>query len=194
MTSPPSDRPVSALRARMIEDMNVMSVRGFSEKTRNDYIRNVRALAAFLGRSSDTATAEDLRRFQTAPGTDRRAASKHQQCGRRLAFLLHRDAGPAGSGAPVTVVPQPRRIPAVLSVEEVAAAAGNISAEVQGGVGHRLWRRAARLGSCRAQGRRCRSRANAAARRTRQGAQGPPRDAVAPAARTAARLAAGEAA
>ena len=47
MTSLPSDRPVSALRERMIEDMNV---RGFSEKTRNDYIRNVRAFAAFIGR------------------------------------------------------------------------------------------------------------------------------------------------
>jgi hypothetical protein len=31
MTSDPSHRPVSALRARMIEDM---SVRGFTEKTR----------------------------------------------------------------------------------------------------------------------------------------------------------------
>ena len=61
MTSRPSDRPVSALRARMIEDM---TVRGFSEKTRNDYIRNVRAFAAFIGRSPDTATAEDPRRFQ----------------------------------------------------------------------------------------------------------------------------------
>ena len=61
MTSAPSPRPASALRARMIEDM---SVRGFSEKTRNDYIRHVRAFAAFIGRSPDTATAEDLRRFQ----------------------------------------------------------------------------------------------------------------------------------
>ena len=61
MTSHPSHRSVSALRARMIEDM---SVRGFSEKTRNDYIRNVRAFAAFIGRSPDTATAEDLRRFE----------------------------------------------------------------------------------------------------------------------------------
>ena len=61
MISLPSDRLGRALRARMIEDMNV---RGFSEKTRNDYIRNVRAFAAFVGRSPDTATAEDLRRFQ----------------------------------------------------------------------------------------------------------------------------------
>src|SRR4051812_12131166 len=61
MTSYPSNRPASPLRARMIEDM---IVRGFTEKTRNDYIRNVRAFAAFIGRSPDTATAEDLRRFQ----------------------------------------------------------------------------------------------------------------------------------
>src|SRR5260370_8266856 len=61
MNSDPSHRPVSALRARMIEDMRV---RGFTEKTRIDYVRNVRAFAAFIGRSPDTATAEDLRRFQ----------------------------------------------------------------------------------------------------------------------------------
>jgi integrase/recombinase XerD len=42
MTFDPSQQPVSALRARMIEDM---IVRGFTEKTRNDYIRNVRAFA-----------------------------------------------------------------------------------------------------------------------------------------------------
>ena len=61
MTSHPSDQPVRALRARMIEDM---TVRGFNEQTRSNYIRNVRAFAAFISRSPDTATAEDLRRFQ----------------------------------------------------------------------------------------------------------------------------------
>ena len=61
MTSDTSPRPISPLRARMIEDM---IVRGFKEDTRRDYVRHVRALAAYLGRSPDTATAEDLRRFQ----------------------------------------------------------------------------------------------------------------------------------
>ena len=61
MTSPLSRRPVTALRARMIEDM---TVRGFTEETRNDYVRRVRAFAAFIRRSPDRATAEDLRRFQ----------------------------------------------------------------------------------------------------------------------------------
>jgi hypothetical protein len=45
----------------MIEDM---SVRGFTEETRNEHVRQVRALAAFIRRPPDTATAEDLRRFQ----------------------------------------------------------------------------------------------------------------------------------
>ena len=61
MTSGPSQRPISPLRARMIEDM---TVRGFNEQTRSGYVRHVRAFAAFIGRSPDTATAEDLRLFQ----------------------------------------------------------------------------------------------------------------------------------
>jgi integrase/recombinase XerD len=51
----------SPLRRRMIEDM---SVRKFTEKTQHDYIRHVEQFAKFLGRSPDTATGEDLRRYQ----------------------------------------------------------------------------------------------------------------------------------
>jgi hypothetical protein len=47
-----------------IEDM---TARSFVEKTRNDYIRHVRTLRAFLSRAPDAATGEDLRRFQPAP-------------------------------------------------------------------------------------------------------------------------------
>src|SRR5438270_6029279 len=61
MTFDTSPRPVSPLRARMIEDM---TVRGFNEHTRRDYVRHVRSFAAFIGRSPDTATAEDLRIYQ----------------------------------------------------------------------------------------------------------------------------------
>jgi integrase/recombinase XerD len=61
MTSDTSPRPVSPLRARMMEGM---TVRGFNEHTRSGYVRHVRAFAAFIGRSPDTATAEDLRLFQ----------------------------------------------------------------------------------------------------------------------------------
>jgi hypothetical protein len=56
-----TDKAISPLRQRMIEDM---TVRRFTAKTQSDYIRSVRNLAVFLGRSPGTATAEDLRRFQ----------------------------------------------------------------------------------------------------------------------------------
>ena len=56
-----SERPISPLRQRMLEDM---AVRRFGNKTRHDYIRHVEAFASFLGRSPDTATADDVRRFQ----------------------------------------------------------------------------------------------------------------------------------
>jgi len=56
-----SEKPISPLRRRMIEDM---SVRKFGEKTQHDYIRHIEAFARFLGRSPATATAEDLRRYQ----------------------------------------------------------------------------------------------------------------------------------
>ena len=48
-----SKKPISPLRQRMLEDM---SLRGFTPDTQRDYIRAVKKLAAFLGRSPDTAT------------------------------------------------------------------------------------------------------------------------------------------
>jgi hypothetical protein len=56
-----SEKPISPLRRRMIEDM---TVRNIAFATQRNYIRAVKKLAAFLHRSSDTASAEDLRRFQ----------------------------------------------------------------------------------------------------------------------------------
>ena len=56
-----STTPTSPLRARMIQDM---TMRNFVPDTQREYIRAVKKLAAFLGRSPDTATAEDLRTFQ----------------------------------------------------------------------------------------------------------------------------------
>ena len=65
-----SDKPISPLRQRMIDDM---TARRFSEKVQKAYVRHVRTFAAFLGRSPDTATSEDLRRFQLHMGSSRSA-------------------------------------------------------------------------------------------------------------------------
>src|SRR5215468_2625921 len=56
-----SKKPVSPLRQRLIDDI---TARRFSEDTKRDYVRNVRKFAAFLGRLPDTATSDDLRRYQ----------------------------------------------------------------------------------------------------------------------------------
>ena len=61
MTDPLATTPISPLRQRLIDDMNV---RRFAPVTQRNYIRDVGRFATFLGRSPDTATAEDLHRFQ----------------------------------------------------------------------------------------------------------------------------------
>src|SRR6202162_180405 len=117
MTSTPSPLPVSALRARMIEDM---SVRGFTEKTRSDYVRNVRAFAAFIHRSPDTATAEELRRFQLHQTQSGMQPPSINSAVAALRFFFTVTLDRPDLARRLTIVREPRRLPAVLSVEEVA--------------------------------------------------------------------------
>jgi integrase/recombinase XerD len=121
MSFHPSHRPVSALRARMIEDM---SVRGFTEKTRLDYIRCVKAFAAFIGRPPKTATAEDLRRFQLHQTQAGMQPPSINSAVSALRFLFTVTLDRPDLARRLTVVQQPRKLPTVLSVEEVARLLG----------------------------------------------------------------------
>jgi site-specific recombinase XerD len=112
-----TEMAISPLRRRMIEDM---TVRNFVEKTRNDYIRHVKNLTAFLGRPPDTATAEDLRLYQlhlteggVRPPTINAAVSA-------LRFFFSVTVDRPAVTKPLTFVAEPRKIPVVLSPEEVA--------------------------------------------------------------------------
>src|SRR5580704_14027393 len=116
MTSHPSHRPVSALRARMIEDMRV---RGFTEETHSNYIREVRAFAAFIRRPPDTATAEDLRRFQLHQTQIGMQPPSINSSVSALRFFFTVTLDRPDLARRLTVVRQPRRLPAVLSVEEI---------------------------------------------------------------------------
>ena len=111
-----SEKPISPLRQRMIEDM---SVRNFVEKTRNDYIRHVCTFTAFLGRLPDTAGPEDLRRFQlhqtqigVRPPTINSSVAA-------LRFFFTVTLGRADMARHLTFVREPRKIPTVLSEEEI---------------------------------------------------------------------------
>ena len=56
-----TDEAMSPLRRRMIEDM---TIRKLAPKTQHDYVQRIKNFAAFLGRSPDTASFEDVRRYQ----------------------------------------------------------------------------------------------------------------------------------
>src|SRR5829696_7624129 len=113
---PMTEMALSPLRRRMIEDM---TVRNFVEKTQNDYIRHVKNLTAFLGRSPDTATAEELRLYQlqlteagVRPPTINSAVSA-------LRFFFSVTVDRPAVTKPLTFVAEPRKIPIVLRLEEV---------------------------------------------------------------------------
>jgi integrase/recombinase XerD len=110
-------KPISPLRQRMEDDMRM---RKLAPKTQSHYIRAVKRFAAFLGRAPDTATDEDLRRYQL--------------------FLVNSGITPISLNAAITglkfffevtlkrpalignmqSVPVPRKLPMVLSCDEVA--------------------------------------------------------------------------
>src|SRR5215472_5724045 len=61
-----TDKAISPLRRRLIEDM---TIRRLSANTQHQYIRHVKNFADFVGRSLDKATAEDVHRYQLHLGS-----------------------------------------------------------------------------------------------------------------------------
>jgi len=125
----PSTEALSPLRQRMIEDMRM---RKLELKTRTTYLRAVTKLATFLKRSPDTATVEDLRRFQlylvdhgTSPITINATI-----CG--LKFFFGVTLGRSELMVKMQTVQVPQKLPVVLSRDEVArliAAAPNLKSQ-----------------------------------------------------------------
>ena len=111
-----SETPISPLRQRMIEDMNV---RKLGAATQRNYIRAVKILSDFLGRSPATATAEDLRRFQVHQSEAGAQPSVMNNTVTALRFFLRVTLDRPEMGRHLTLVRQPRKLPNVLSEEEV---------------------------------------------------------------------------
>ncbi len=114
---PDKPKPISPLRQRMIDDM---TARRFSEATRRDYVRHVRNFAAFLGRSPDTATSEDLRRFQLHMAQQRIGAATVNAAVAALRFFCKVTLERPDLVRHLTTVQEPRKAPIVLSQDEVA--------------------------------------------------------------------------
>ena len=112
-----SDNSISLLRQRMIEDM---TARRFKEKVQKDYVRHVRTFTEFLGRSPDTATSEDLRRFQLHMAQQQIGAPTINSAISALRFFFTETLERPDLVRPLRLVNEPRRAPVVLSPEEVA--------------------------------------------------------------------------
>jgi integrase/recombinase XerD len=112
-----SAKPISPLRQRLIDDM---TARRFSEATRTDYVRHVRTFAAFLGRSPDTATSDDLRRFQLHMAQQQVSPWSINAAIAALRFFFTVTLERPDLVRPLRIVNEPRRAPVVLSQEEVA--------------------------------------------------------------------------
>ena len=117
---------ITPLRQRMLDDMRM---RKLADKTQHQYIRAVQQFAGFLGRSPDTATAEDLRHYQlhlvdsgTSPVSLNAAITG-------LKFFFEVTCDREELMARMQPVRVPHKLPVVLSREEVArliAAARNL--------------------------------------------------------------------
>src|SRR6266571_3350152 len=106
---------VSPLRQRMIEDMNG---RKLCAATQTGHIRSCKRFAAFLKRSPDTATLEDIRRFQlqlTETGT---SICNRNRIMTGLRFLLRVTLRRLDLAAEIYHIREPQKIPLVMSPDE----------------------------------------------------------------------------
>jgi integrase/recombinase XerD len=112
-----TDKAISPLRRRLIEDM---AIRRLGPKSQHHYIRHVKRFADFLGQSADKATAEDVHRYQLWLASIGTSVPTVNVSATALRFffkvtLKRRDLADA-----VVSVREPRRLPIVLSPEEVS--------------------------------------------------------------------------
>jgi site-specific recombinase XerD len=108
---------VSPLRQRLIDDMNM---RRFSRETQRNYIRDVGRFATFLARSPDTASADDLRRFQVEQRDTGVPVPTMNSIVSALRFFFTHTLDRPDLARKLVRLAHPRRLPVVLSRDEVA--------------------------------------------------------------------------
>lgn len=108
--------PITPLRQRMVDDMNA---RKLTEGTQRGHLRGCKRFAAFLNRSPDTATADDVRRFQL-----HLAATDLGICTRNgimtgVKFLFRVTLRRHDLAAEIYHLREPQKVPLVMSQDEI---------------------------------------------------------------------------
>src|SRR4029077_17298412 len=112
---PMSTDIVTPLRQRMIEDM---TARKLCAGTQRRHIRSCRRRAAFLERSPDAATVEDLRRFQLHLAKTGVSICSRNRIMTGLRFLLRVTLRRWDLAAEIYHIREPQKIPLVMSADE----------------------------------------------------------------------------
>jgi site-specific recombinase XerD len=117
----PTTQTISPLRQRFLDDMRM---RKLSPKTQSGYVRTVSRFYGWLGRSPDTATAEDLRRYQMELVDHGMSAISLNATITGLKFFFANTLDQPELMRFMHPVHEPRKIPNILSPEEVARLIG----------------------------------------------------------------------
>jgi site-specific recombinase XerD len=112
-----TDEAMSPLRRRMIEDM---TIRKFAPKTQHDYVQRIKNFAAFLGRSPDTASFEDVRRYQLHLVSSGVSVPTLNQTVSILRFFFRVTLKRHEIVEHTHAIHEPRKLPVVLGPEAVA--------------------------------------------------------------------------
>ena len=125
-----STEVVSALRQRMIEDMNARKLGAHSQRS---HIYSCKRLAAFLKRSPDTATREDLRQFQLHLAETGMSICNRNRIMTGVRFLFRVTLRRLDLAAEIYHLREPQKIPQILSPDEtrrLLAVASSLKARV----------------------------------------------------------------
>jgi integrase/recombinase XerD len=121
---------ISPLRQRMIEDMNS---RKLGVHTQRGHIYSCKRFAAFLKRSPDTATREDLRLFQLHLAETDMSICNRNRIMTGVRFLFRVTLRRLDLAAEIYHIREPQKIPQVMSPDEtrrLLAVAGNLKVRV----------------------------------------------------------------
>lgn len=138
-------KAITPLRQRMIEDM---SARKLCAGTQRGHIRSCKRFAAFLKRSPDTATCEDIRSFQLHLADTGMSICNRNCIMTGLRFLFRVTLRRLDLAEEVYHIREPQKLPLVMSVDELKrllAVAGSLKTRVLLSLGYGCGLRASEI-------------------------------------------------
>ena len=111
-----SHSPVTPLRQRMIEDM---TARNLGRHSRRSHLSSCERFAGFLERSPDTATADDIRRFQLFLIESGASITNRNRIMTGVRFLFRVTLRRHDLAAEIYHLKEPQKVPLVMSQDEI---------------------------------------------------------------------------